>query len=248
MTPFKAARTYRKSHVSLSYSLSLSCAPGTNHRATTSNTVLPKSTTRVSPGVRLDTKHRQLARQVGVVPLIKVNSMAITFKNKITLSPRAMFRFGTISCIADKEGTLHHVADAPEKKLSSEILREARARLRTAPPLAAQRRMIPCGPGFGIPREKKDRSVGVSLTRKTLLSISPTKEWTRITRKKEIIIPRQGRRTRQANFLIPTPSKEDGKKNTVASIPFYPDIVTTQPSFGPTYTNTCPQGLGWICK
>jgi hypothetical protein len=32
--------------------------PSTNHRATISNTVLPKSTTRVSSGVRSDTKHR----------------------------------------------------------------------------------------------------------------------------------------------------------------------------------------------
>jgi hypothetical protein len=31
-----------------------------NHRATISNTVLPKSTTRVSPGVRSDTRHRQM--------------------------------------------------------------------------------------------------------------------------------------------------------------------------------------------
>jgi hypothetical protein len=50
--------------------------------------------------------------------------MAITFKNKITLSPRAMFSFGTISCIADEGGTLHRVADPPEEKPSSGIPRE----------------------------------------------------------------------------------------------------------------------------
>jgi hypothetical protein len=121
--------------------------------------------------------------------LIKASSMAITFKNKITLCPRAMFRFGTISCIADEEGTLHRVADPPEKKPSSGIPREARARLRTVPPPAARGKMIPCRLRVGSPREKKDRSVGVSLTRKTPLSTSPTKEWTRITRKKEINIP-----------------------------------------------------------
>jgi hypothetical protein len=160
--------------------------------------------------------------------LIKASSMAITFKNKITLRPGAMFRFGTISCIADEEGTLHRIADPPEKKPSSRIPREARTRLWTAPPLVARGKMIPCGPRFGSPQEKKDRSVGVSLTRKTLLSTSPTKLWTRITRKKEINVLSQGWRTRQATFLIPLPSKEDGKKNTVAPAPFYPDVLFIQ--------------------
>jgi hypothetical protein len=54
--------------------------------------------------VRLDTKHRQLARQVGGVSLIRASSMAITFKCKIALHPETMFCFGTISCIANKEG------------------------------------------------------------------------------------------------------------------------------------------------
>jgi hypothetical protein len=61
--------------------------------------------------------------------LIKVSSMIVTFKNKITLSPGAMFRFGTISCIAYVEGTLHHIADPPEKKPSLGISREAKTRL-----------------------------------------------------------------------------------------------------------------------
>jgi hypothetical protein len=87
---------------------------------------------------------------------------------------------------------------------------------------AARNKMIPCRPRFGSPWEKKDRSVKVSLTRKTLLSTSPTKEWTRITWKKEINIPSQGWRTRQATFLIPPPSKEDEKKSIVAPTPFYP--------------------------
>jgi hypothetical protein len=50
--------------------------------------------------------------------LIKVSSMAVTFKNKVTLSPGAMFRFGTISCIANVEGTLHRVLDPPERSQS----------------------------------------------------------------------------------------------------------------------------------
>jgi hypothetical protein len=108
-----------------SVSLSLSRAPSTNHRATVNNTVLPKSTARVSLGVRSDSKHRQLAHQVGGLSSIRASSMAITFKNKITLCPGAMFRF---ACIADEEGTLHHVADPHEKKPSLGIPREARAR------------------------------------------------------------------------------------------------------------------------
>jgi hypothetical protein len=90
------------------------------------------------------------------------------------------------------------------------------------PPPVARGKMIPCGPRFESPWEKKDQSVEVSLTRKTPLSTSPTKEWTRITRKREINIPSQGWRTRQATFLIPPPSKEDEKKSIVAPAPFYP--------------------------
>jgi hypothetical protein len=40
--------------------------------------------------------------------------MAITFKNKITLRLGAMFRFGTISCIEDEQGTLQRIADPPK--------------------------------------------------------------------------------------------------------------------------------------
>jgi hypothetical protein len=57
------------------------------------------------------------------------------------------------------------------------------------------------------------------------LSTSPSKEWTQITWKKEINIPSQRSRTRQATFPIPPPSKEDSKKNTVAPALFYPDIL-----------------------
>jgi hypothetical protein len=176
--------------------------------------------------VRSDTRCRQLAHQVGGVSLIKASSLTITFKNKITLRPGAMFRFGTISCIANEEGTLHRVADPPEKKSSLGILREAKARLRTTPPLAARGKMTPCRPEFGSPREKKDQSIGVSLIQKTPLSTSPTKEWTWITRKKEIDILSRGRRIRQAP--MPPPSKEDRKKNTIMSVPFYPYIFFIQ--------------------
>jgi hypothetical protein len=85
-----------------------------------------------------------------------------------------MFCFGTISSIADEEGTLHRVADPSEKKLSLEILREAKAERRVAPPPTSQGKMTPHKP-----------KVRISLTQGTSLSTSPTKEWTQITRKKE---------------------------------------------------------------
>jgi hypothetical protein len=63
--------------------------------------------------------------------------MAILFKNKIALNPGALFRSGTISCIANKEGTLHRVADTPEKRPTSEILRKAEASPQAMPLLTA---------------------------------------------------------------------------------------------------------------
>jgi hypothetical protein len=52
--------------------------------------------------------------------------MVVTSKCKIALRPRTVFCFGTISSIADEEGTLHHIADQPEKKLSLGISRGVR--------------------------------------------------------------------------------------------------------------------------
>jgi hypothetical protein len=63
--------------------------------------------------------------------------MAITSKCKIALRPGTMFCFGTISSIANEEGTLHRVADPLEKKLSSETPRGARIEQRVAQPLAS---------------------------------------------------------------------------------------------------------------
>jgi hypothetical protein len=140
--------------------------------------------------------------------------MAITSKCKITLRPRTMFCFGTISSITDEEGTLHRVADPPEKKLSPEIPRGARAEQRVAPPLASRGKMTSYKP-----------KVESSPTQKALLSTSPTKEWTRITRRKEANALSQGTRTRHAIFSTPLPSKEDGKKSAIAPAPFYPYVL-----------------------
>jgi hypothetical protein len=83
-----------------------------------------------------------------------------------------------------------------------------------AQPPASQAKMISYKPKTGrLP------------TRRTLLSTSPTKEWTRITRKKEANVPSKGTRPRRVIFPAPSPSKEDGKKSAVMTSPFYSDIL-----------------------
>jgi hypothetical protein len=51
--------------------------------------------------------------------------MAVVFKSKITFSLGAVFCFRTISCMADVEGSLHHIATSTEKKSSSGSPKEA---------------------------------------------------------------------------------------------------------------------------
>jgi hypothetical protein len=60
--------------------------------------------------------------------------MAVTFQHKIILCPGSMFCFGTISSVADEEGTLHRIADLPERKLSSKISEKIEAKQEKAPP------------------------------------------------------------------------------------------------------------------
>jgi hypothetical protein len=153
--------------------------------------------------VRSDPKHRQLARQVGGVSTIQASSMAVTFRSKITMRPGSVFCFKTISSVADEEGTLHRIADLPEKKFPPTNSENAG---RTLPP--ALRKKIVSGKAGA-------RS---SLTRRTPLSTSPTKEWTRVARKKE---------TRERRVVLPVPpaSKENGKKVATTAVPFYPDVL-----------------------
>jgi hypothetical protein len=47
--------------------------------------------------------------------------MVVTFQHKIILRPGSTFCFGTISSIADEEGTLHRITDPPERKFSSKV-------------------------------------------------------------------------------------------------------------------------------
>jgi hypothetical protein len=157
--------------------------------------------------VRSDPKHRQLARQVGGVSPIQASSMAVTFHRKITLRPGSVFCFGTISSIADEEGTLHRIADLPKKKSTPTRSENIRVRKEKARPPALRKKIALGKPGAESP-----------LTPRTPLSTSPTKEWTQIARKKET-----GRK--QVVLFVPPPSKENGKKIATTAAPFYLDIL-----------------------
>jgi hypothetical protein len=92
-----------------------------------------------------------------------------------------MFYFGTISSIVDEKGTLHRIADPPEKKFSSEIPRKTGAEQWVAQSPAPQAKITSYKP-----------KIGSLPTRRTPLPTSPTKEWTRITRRKEANVSRKG--------------------------------------------------------
>jgi hypothetical protein len=171
--------------------------------------------------VRSDPKHRQLARQVGGVLTIQASSMAVIFNNKITMRPGSVFYFGTISSVAD-EGVIHRIADPPEKKsppMNPENAGEAQ------PP--ALRKKIVSG---------KSGAKGL-LTRKTPMSTSSTKEWTRITRKKET-------REKQVVLSVPPASKENGRKVATTAAPFYPDVLFIGRVESPTVSDDEPTAPG----
>jgi hypothetical protein len=136
--------------------------------------------------------------------------MAVTFRRKITLRPGSVFCFGTISSIADEEGTLHRIADPPKKKFTSTRSENIGVRKEKAQPPAFRKKIAFGKPGAESP-----------LTRRTPLSTSLTKEWTQIARKKEA--NKTGRK--QVALSVPPPSKENGKKIATTAAPFYPDVL-----------------------
>jgi hypothetical protein len=141
---------------------------------------------------------------------IKASSMAVTFHRKITLRPGSVFCFGTISSVADEEGTLHRIADPPRKKSPPITSENVGVRQGKAQPPALRKKIA-----FNKPRAEGP------LTRRTPLSTSPTKEWTQIARKKET--NKTGRK--QVVLSVPLPSKENGKKIAMTAAPFYPDVL-----------------------
>ena len=136
--------------------------------------------------------------------------MAVTFQHKIVLCPGSVFCFGTISSIADEEGTLHRIADPPERKSSSKISGKIGAGQEKAQPPVLRAKTTFSKLGAEGPS-----------TRRTPLSTSPTKKWTRITRKKEV----NKVKDYQTALSVPPSSKENGKKLVTAAVPFYPDVL-----------------------
>jgi hypothetical protein len=136
--------------------------------------------------------------------------MAVTFHRKITLRPGSVFCFGTISSVADEEGTLHRITDPPRKKSPPTTSENVGVRQGKAQPPALRKKIAFSKPGAEGP-----------LTRRTPLSTSPMKEWTQIARKKET--NKIGRK--QVVLSVPLPSKENGKKIAPTAAPFYPDVL-----------------------
>jgi hypothetical protein len=148
--------------------------------------------------------------------------MTVTFHSKITLRPGSIFCFGTISSMADEEGTLHRIADPSEKKsppTNSENAGEAQ-------PPALRKKIVSGKSGAEGP-----------LTRTTPLSTYPTKEWTQIARKKET-------KEKQVVFSVPPPSKENGKKIAMTAAPFYPDVLFIGRVESPTVSDDEPTAPG----
>jgi hypothetical protein len=136
--------------------------------------------------------------------------MAVTFHRKITLRPGSVFCFGTISSVADEEGTLHRIVDPPKKKSPPTNSENIRVRKEKAQPPALWKKIAFSKPGAEGP-----------LTRRTSLSTSSMKEWTQIARQNET--NKTGRK--QVVLSMPPPSKENGKKIATTATPFYPDVL-----------------------
>jgi hypothetical protein len=135
--------------------------------------------------------------------------MAVTFHRKITLRPKSVFCFGTISSVADEEGTLHRIADPPKKKSPPTYFENIGVKKEKAQPPALRKKIAFSKPGTEGP-----------LTRRTPLSTSSTKEWTQIVRKTET--NKTGRK--HVVLSVPPPSKENGNKIATTAAPFYPDV------------------------
>jgi hypothetical protein len=99
------------------------------------------------------------------VSSIQASSMTVTFQHKIILRPGSVYCFGTISSVADEEGTLHHIVDLPEKKSSSKISEKIGAKQGKAQPPALREKITFSKLGVEGPS-----------TRRTPLSTSPTEK------------------------------------------------------------------------
>jgi hypothetical protein len=155
--------------------------------------------------------------------------MAVTFQHKIVLRPGSMFCFGTISSIADEEGTLHRIADPPERKSSSNISEKIGAKQEKAQPPALRAKTT-------------IRKLGAESlsTWRTPLSTSSTEKCTRITRKKEA----NKAKDCQTALSVPSSSKENGKKLVTTAVPFYPDVLFIERVESPPISDDEPTAPG----
>jgi hypothetical protein len=126
----------------------------------------------------------------------------------------------------DEERTLHRLADPPERKPSSEISKKIGARQEKAQPRALLKKIT----------SSKIGAEGPS-ARRTPLSTSSTREWTRITRKKEA-------KDHQDDLSVPPPSKENRKKIAVTATPFYPDVLFIERVESPPISDDEPTAPG----
>jgi hypothetical protein len=136
--------------------------------------------------------------------------MAVTFQHKIILRPGSVFCFGTISSVADEEGTLHRIADPPERKSSSKISEKIGAKQEKVQPPALREKFT-----FGKLGAKGPP------TRRTPLSTSPTEKWTWITRKKEA----NKAKDYQAALSASPSSNQSREKTVTTTVPFYTNIL-----------------------
>jgi hypothetical protein len=111
--------------------------------------------------------------------LIQASSMAVTFQHKIILRPGSVFCFGSISSVADEEGTLHRIADPPERKSSSTISKKIGAKQGKAQPPALREKITFSKLGAEGPS-----------TQRTPLSTSPTENGHRSQGGKKRMRPR----------------------------------------------------------
>jgi hypothetical protein len=71
--------------------------------------------------------------------------MSVTFLHKIVFRPGSTFCFGTISAVADEEGTLHRIADPTERRSSSKISVKIGEKQEKAQPPMLRKRSPPAG-------------------------------------------------------------------------------------------------------
>ena len=98
--------------------------------------------------------------------------MAIVFYSKITFRPGSVFCFGTISSIADEEGTLHRIADPPKKKSTPTRSENIGVRKEKARPPALRKKIALGKPGAESPLTRKTPVGGLRPQRRTERSLS----------------------------------------------------------------------------